>query len=81
VREDAEGSLFRSRVPFEVRLSPSFLPSLSYSKYKHTLFVDANSLSSIQRDLQAAIRAVGEQKNLEDMIPFLVKGAHEGNGC
>ena len=81
VREDADGGLFRSGVPLAVSLSRSFLPSLIYSRYKHTFFVDASSLSSIQSDLQAAIRALGEgneQKTFEDMITFLMKGAHEG---
>jgi hypothetical protein len=59
VRKDADSRLLRSGVPLEVSRSPSLLQSLIYSRYKHTFFVDASSISSIQSDLQSAIRSLG----------------------
>jgi hypothetical protein len=81
VRKDADGRLFRSGVPLAVSRCPSLLPSLTYPRYKHTFFIDASSISSIQSDLQSAIRSLGmdyEKMTFEEAISFLVKGTHDG---
>lgn len=81
--EDTDGLLLRAKASIKVSLYPSMLNCLlNSSRFHRIFFVDASSVSSIESDLEAAIRSLGiahRSKTFEDAIRYLANGADGSN--
>jgi hypothetical protein len=74
LREDADSLLFPTRIPILVGVRSDFDTYSDVTRFKHAVFVDASTLSSIKDDLQAWARVLGdghERDVWEDAIRVL----------